>query len=215
MLSVLLLSAAEIQSSPSSKAYQRLCMNNLCVRKQHGNLGEDVCAWSCVTRCDENGFVHRIGWNNVLYQVGWKLEWLPTGLEILELDLQVISAQLETRLLPRSLKICSIQSGKVKGSLDLTTLPDALENLDLNENYIQGEISLLRLPPGIKKISLTDNPIKYVYVCNGSLPKSLSLLSVTKQTPAGRTRAIEVDGNKVDKRIYLTNTEFCDRYRYA
>ena len=192
-------------------------MNNLCVRKQHGNLGEDVCAWTCVTRCDENGFVHRIGWNNVLYQVGWKLEWLPTGLKILELSLQVISAQLENRLLPSSLKVCSIQSGKVKGSLDLTTLPDALENLDLCENYIEGGISLLRLPPGINKIRLTDNPIKYVYVCNGSLPKreSLSLVSVTKRTPAGRTRAIEVNGNKVDTRIYLMNKEFYDPYRYA
>ena len=186
-------------------------MNNLCIHKQV--LSEDVCAWSC-TNCDHNGFVNRIGWNNGNYQVGWKLKWLPTGLKILELSLQIILAQLETRLLPRSLKVCVIQSGKLTGSLDLATLPDALEKLDLSENYIQGEISLLRLPPGIKKIRLTDNPIKYVYVCSGSLPKSLSLVSVTKRTPAGRTRAIEVDGNKVDTLIYLTNTKFYDRYRF-
>ena len=146
----------------------------------HGNINTEVCGeapWErivCVGWAVDGVWISDIDPGKLL------LPFVPSLVKTLGISNCNQKYPVDTRLLPREVRYVEMRNNKIYGSLNLATLPQNLEWFSAPHNRISGMIALTMLPPKFERLDLSYNQITQDTVYYGSLPETVSYITLVK-----------------------------------
>uniref|UniRef100_A0A7S4V159 Uncharacterized protein n=1 Tax=Paramoeba aestuarina TaxID=180227 RepID=A0A7S4V159_9EUKA len=99
---------------------------------------------------------HMVWWRYVKSSK-FRIEYLPSSVELLTVRGCEQSGNLCTRELPRECRMIDVSYSLYRGRIDLRNLPEKLEIFDGSCNFFKGAIFLDFLPASLKRLNLNAN----------------------------------------------------------
>ena len=101
-----------------------------------------------------------------------RIQYLPSGLQVLDIKYCNQRYEIDTRYLPRSLTHFDMSRNLLVGDFSFPSLPPRVRSVNLAGNVITGKVTLAGIPLHMEWIDIQSNPIHQSVVYYHNLPET-------------------------------------------